>query len=291
MRKLLSILCTAILAFSMVSCLGDSEDPEYTQQMTYTCYNKIVHTSESSTVNATLGKYEFDFNFTAATVGLKAYVSLNPGDATIPLDLGTMKLSVSQSDNSYNFTANNVDVSYNGATYSITNFVGKIATYSATSGGQQTAVSIVTLSFYVNGVYRVDALDPQPYYFSNATITTDPNGNTYSTSDTQYKIAFTASKDKADITLYQAKFMEQMPAQTFVLKDVPVTYTLNGYELKAERIVPEINDTPFEQFALSNFSMTTSEQGRSMGISFGCNYNNTLYTISAIGSVIPSSSN
>ena len=98
--------------------------------------------------------------------------------------------------------------------------------------------------------------------------------------------------NKANVLIYNARFVENMPLISFTLKDIPVTLTSNGYILQIDEIIPVLStsDTPATQYPISNFKLQMS--GPDMSLHFNCVPNGTSnYSVTSTGSVYPPVSN
>lgn len=152
-------------------------------------------------------------------------------------------------------------------------------------------ILVYQISFVLDGRYRVTAIDRNPYIFSQRTMTTPTEGNSYSTDETQYEVRF-SDTNKANVLIYNARFVENMPLISFTLKDIPVTLTSNGYILQIDEIIPVLStsDTPATQYPISNFKLQMS--GPDMSLHFNCVPNGTSnYSVTSTGSVYPPVSN
>ena len=91
----------------------------------------------------------------------------------------------------------------------------------------------------------------------------------------------------ADITIINAKFSEAMPAMTMTVPNVTLTPIEGGYEFTTDRIVPELNGTPFEQYAFTNFNFRVDTDGTVMRCNFVCTFKGIPHQIATYGSTFP----
>lgn len=287
MKKLFLSFCIAIAAI-MTSCVETSE-PSYTMTGNYACYNNISNIA-NNTQRLSAGAYVLDMDFGKSTVGITAKVYLNEGDELTEMNFGTLDLKVS--DKGYVFSADVVNSSSSNLQgHSITNLQGRIYVYYVSNGsGQLAEMTLYSISYTVDGQYMVNTVNRTPYFYSEETKTTSPNAEDFKTSLTRYQVEF-KSTSKADVTIINAKFANAMPQQTFVLKDMPVEVTPNGYKIAASEVTPYINDVAANSYKMKDFLLNATSYGSTAAVSF--NYtdkNGTTYTVSATGSVYPVSS-
>lgn len=295
MKKILLFL-SITLSLAMTSCLDNGDEPNTVMTANYACYNNVEDLQNNP------GKYELKagtYVFTMDVSNMKLDLAIRgnfgeSGDVNLTINGLDMKLA----DYEYNFSADvltpEVADGIAGA-HTIQNLKGSIHPYVITNGTQVQQILVYQVSFVVDGRYRVTAISRNSYIFSQNTITTSAEGGAYSTDKTQYSVKFTDTS-KADVTIYEAKFVEEMPQGiTFTLKDLPVTLTANGYTLQADNITPVLatSETPATQYPVSDFRLDMN--GTNMSLQFKCNpdvpnFKDT-YTVTASGSVYPPENN
>lgn len=88
-------------------------------------------------------------------------------------------------------------------------------------------------------------------------------GGTYENTEMTYGVTFDESKETATITINNPKFAESMPSNLGVMEFPGVELEVNkdGYILRADELLPEINDVPYPGFMITDltgsFSFTT----------------------------------
>lgn len=281
MKKILSLLA---VVFLLSSCLN-SEDPSYTVSLSSVGYNHVTSFGDNTT-KLTASSYDLAMDLGKMTMNIGMKINLGDGNDQVELYLNDIKISYG-TDALYVFSASEIVPEKGGSAdpnYTITNLKGKMWAYYTSDGSSTREVIVLTLSYIVNGKYSVFTVDNQPTFVNNQTTTTCTSADipAYTTATTTYAVKMT-STSKADVTIYNAQFNSQMPQLTMTLKDVPVVLTSQGYELKAESIVPQINDTPFEQYKMNDFRLQVISQGTEMYLSFNCNVMNASYTVAAHG--------
>lgn len=281
MKKILSLLA---VVFLLSSCLN-SEDPSYTISLSSVGYNHVT-SFDDNTMKLTASSYDLAMDLDKMTMNIGMKINLGDGNDQVELYLNDIKISYG-TDALYTFSASEIVPEKGGSAdpnYTITNLKGKMWAYYTSDGSSTREVIVLTLSYIVNGKYSVFTVDNQPTFVNNQTTTTCTSADipAYTTATTTYAVKMT-STSKADVTIYNAQFNSQMPQLTMTLKDVPVVLTSQGYELKAESIVPQINNTLFEQYKMNDFRLQVISQGTEMYLSFNCNVMNASYTVAAHG--------
>ncbi len=102
-------------------------------------------------------------------------------------------------------------------------------------------------------------------FTSNMVNTVVSTGGAVQAFDGQYMFEIDNVKNTMDITAKGVKFSPNMPAVTFVLKNVPFTLDNKGYNLNAQNIVPEVDGTAMAQYTITQltgrmFPQTTVDQ-------------------------------
>lgn len=295
MKKILLFL-SITLSLAMTSCLDNGDEPNTVMTANYACYNNVEDLQNNP------GKYELKagtYVFTMDVSNMKLDLAIRgnfgeSGDVNLTINSLDMKLA----DYEYNFSADALTPEVAdgiAGSHLIQNLKGSIHPYVITNGTQVQQILVYQVSFVLDGRYRVTAISRNSYIFSQNTITTSAEGGAYSTDKTQYSVKFTDTS-KADVTIYEAKFVEEMPQGiTFTLKDLPVTLTANGYTLQADNITPVLatSETPATQYPVSDFRLDMN--GTNMSLQFKCNpdvpnFKDT-YTVTASGSVYPPENN
>ena len=216
----------------------------------------------------------------------------------VNLTLRDLTLHIQQSSGEYTFSADMLtpEVAEGIAgSHTISNLRGTIHPYVLTNGTSMTQVLVYQISFFIDTRYEVMAIDKDSYIFSQNTVTTPANGgSSYSTSLTQYEVDFVDTQ-KADVLIYNAKFVDNMPQISFKLQNIPVTLTETGYTLHIDEIIPVLStsDTPATQYPISDFNLRMS--GSEMNLRFNCTPTvsglSGTYTVSSNGSVYPPQQN
>ncbi len=288
--KKFSFLIGLACIISMTSCLNsDNEEPDMTIINNYVCYNNITDLSGEQSRELKAGTYVFTMDLYSLKLNLSIRGAF--GDlGEVNLNINDMKLTPSTTN--YSFSADAVTPEMADgvpSTHKITGLKGNIYPYVVSNESQTSLTQMIAyqISFIIDDKYKVTAIDRHPYIFSQNTRTTSADGSAFDTSDTQYEVKF-SDTSKADVVIYQAQFVKEMPQISFKLQNIPVTLTEAGYVLSTESVVPVLttNDTPFEKYTITNFSMTLS--GPNMSMQFNCNPDgNNIYTTTSTGTIYP----
>ena len=178
--------------------------------------------------------------------------------------------------NAYTFS-NGVATSDNGK-HTITDLSGKLMLVNN--------IIIPRITYTVDDTYHVAATSNSPIFYCPATTTTPQGQDPYAYTGSLVTVKFADSKT-ADITIVNAKFSEAMPAMTMTVPNVTLTPIEGGYEFTTDRIVPELNGTPFEQYAFTNFNFRVDTDGTVMRCNFVCTFKGIPHQIATYGSTFP----
>lgn len=282
MNKILSLLA---VVFLLSSCLN-SEEPSYTVSLSSVGYNHVTSTTDNTT-KLTASSYDLAMDLANLTLNIGMKINLGDGNDQVELFLENIKMSYGK-EALYEFSASEIVPKKGGSpdpNYTITNLQGKMWAYYTSDGSSMTReVIVLSLSYTVNGTYRIFSVDNQPSFVSNETTTncTSAPLPAFTTTTTTYSVKLTSTTE-AEVTINNAQFNSQMPQLTMTLEKVPVVLTSSGYELKAESIVPKINDVPFEEYKMSNFRMQVMSSGTEMYLNFNCNIKNMDFGVTSHG--------
>ena len=133
---------------------------------------------------------------------------------------------------------------------------------------------------YLNEVNVVGAC------LSGKTVSTDPNGTAYcpeedSTPGVQkpvYWVDFDFENSKADIHMFNAKFLGNMPPLHLVFPDVPFNMSGGIMTFEIAKLTPELGDVPYPRFPISQLKGIIDFK-TGMKLSFHCKYSGADYTV------------
>ena len=251
-------------AFVLTSCVSDDEGSNTVSVVYTSCLNYVIDNSSNvggfyndPKATTTMGySLNFDYDKMTASVGI-ANLSLSSEIKNLYLELYDMPLKV-DALGGLNVTAYNVVPKTNGMTASGYMFDMFSLTY-LNRAYNGVYLPIVTISYTINGRYNVVAMPVDSFYFGETTVTTLASGEEYDTTDPYYRVVLQQDTENsnvtADIYVYNAKFAVDMPAQSeMVFKNAAIEFNNVGFNIEATRIVPEIKNTPYERFMITDLS-------------------------------------
>lgn len=272
--KLQKLLTYTIAALAIASC-SDSDTPDADIYANYVCYNAVTNRStEESILSAGNYRIQTTFGNEDNTLTLSGSVIIKTGDD--PIHFTTDPITMKFDGNAYTFS-NGVATSDNGK-HTITDLSGKLMLVNN--------IIIPRITYTVDDTYHVAATSNSPIFYCPATTTTPQGQDPYAYTGSLVTVKFADSKT-ADITIVNAKFSEAMPAMTMTVPNVTVTPIEGGYEFTTDRIVPELNGTPFEQYAFTNFNFRVDTDGTVMRCNFVCTFKGIPHQIATYGSTFP----
>ena len=272
--KLQKLLTYTIAALAIASC-SDSDTPDADIYANYSCYNAVTNRStEESILSAGNYRIQTTFGNEDNTLTLSGSVIIKTGDD--PIHFTTDPITMKFDGNAYTFS-NGVATSDNGK-HTITDLSGKLMLVNN--------IIIPRITYTIDDTYHVAATSNSPIFYCPATTTTPQGQDPYAYTGSLVTVKFADSKT-ADITIVNAKFSEAMPAMTMTVPNVTLTPIEGGYEFTTDRIVPELNGTPFEQYAFTNFNFRVDTDGTVMRCNFVCTFKGIPHQIATYGSTFP----
>lgn len=123
---------------------------------------------------------------------------------------------------------------------------------------------------YTIGNYFVRAIPVLHTYTGiTNTNTLDGTSGTYPNNSAVYSVTLKPETQTVDIAVKGAKFDNAMPSMDMVFPDIPYKYTDNGFTISADKIIPTINKTPYENYALTNVNGALIVRGQ-FTLNFNC---------------------
>lgn len=134
--------------------------------------------------------------------------------------------------------------------------------------------NIVAINFTIDNRYELTTLFTHNQFIGTTTSTdlADPANAPYSTQQSRYLVIIDNKSKTAELQIAYPKFLEAMPAErvgTMVFKNIPLTYTIDGFNFETASIVPEIKNVPFPDYTVSNVKCKVVA-GKTMALSFDC---------------------
>ncbi len=261
MRKLSKLLFLAIPALLLVSCNND-DDPVSKLEISYDAKSNMVISEDVVTGETKLN------NGCVIAIGLASDNSgslaleqvVYDGENTMNLYAPELKWVVDNATGAFSLKAASLQaIPTSGNVRSLTVTDLEVSYLSRSVNGPYGIVdypAVIEIEMLVEGRYKIEVVFTQVVSFGTTTVTTKANGSVYKSIDTFYSIVFDKTKMTANVTVYNAKFADKMPAQTkIVIPGVPFTVGKDGkYNLQAVEIIPnQANGSPKPEFKINNF--------------------------------------
>lgn len=275
MKKI--ILCTAVVAgmLSMVSC--ESKSGTSTMNFQVVTYNHIADMVGGGEPVVAASSYKFNFDMMAGSVTIGTELPVSTGN-----NISFVTPAISYTGGMYQYQDNyyeiiNVEAMTAGTASDQSNVTNldcqltSIAYYPPQIQGlPQVAVpngyKYAVMGYSVGSKYKVQTFwSDMTFKGGTTTHYTDANGTLkeYSSDEVLYRVIMNAKDKKATVILYNAKLAAEMPKPitNIVLKDLPVSFNVNGYTIKATDVVPEVYEagvaTPNPHFPFDSFTLTS----------------------------------
>lgn len=241
-KSVLLLLLAAMTTTVFTSCLGGEN--EQTAQINATM---VQLRQDISGTEITKANYRYDIDYTNLRITITIYDEDTYAAAfvleNIPLQYDT--------NLGYTFQATSVTpVTASGAVindFDISNLYGEFST------------PTLDLRYTINGNINVTAIpDAATYLFSDIT-TRAADGSTYQHEDSYVNMSYRINSDSTlvDMTLYNVRFVGEMPlieSMTFPSIEITPSPAGNSFLLSADEIIPEISNTPYPSYKVTNFS-------------------------------------
>lgn len=98
-----------------------------------------------------------------------------------------------------------------------------------------------------------------------------------------YFVDYDFSDMKADIYIYNAKFLSNMPQLNMVFEDVAFTVSGGATSLECASLVPKSGGIPFPSFPITNLK-GEAEFSKGLSLEFNCDYRGSIYKVVFDGS-------
>lgn len=272
--KSLSILMSAAALMSLSSCNLDNDPENNYQNRTFTTCNLVIPASDVSFVTEgtyVLTYYTYDGNMSVQTSDLSlGYGKLNFATSAMPFtvqaytDNGQLYEVTKFKDGIYNDNSTVINNLSGYTSYIVNTLVPNVDPI--ISDYPSVFYPALVMQYTANYDYRIKTFSRDAVYVGNTTIRTQSTGESFTNKDVRYRVYLKDGFTKADVIFYQAKFAEKMPSITFVVKNLAVKGTRNGYSLsipEGQTIVPEMYEggslTPFPAYTFTSFLLNTTD--------------------------------
>lgn len=276
-----SLIVSSMAALAFTSCIGDSEDV-VTDQTLAQC---LTYTTDVTTKAQSFNNISFSakYNYTNNTVDVAIYGMVLPiagsdnGKAlpkmefkSLPWTMNSMGWKVVDLDNVKPVITGMADVPvFDEFEFCL---VDVFSDQNYTPG--------LMYKFEVDSKYEVNGR-----CVTGTTKSVSPEGAGYIPENDNavkvkptYWIDFDFKDSKADIYLYSAKFLSNMPSLNLEFPDVPFTVKDGKIVLEIANLTPEYNNRPFDAFPISQLKATV-DFAKGMTLDFHCGYRGDDYTV------------
>ena len=97
-----------------------------------------------------------------------------------------------------------------------------------------------------------------------------------------YWVDFDFNTSKADIYIYNAKFLDRMPSLNMAFEGVDFSVTNGEFTMTCDALTPKCEGVPFPDFPISKLKGTVNFS-KGMNLEFHCNFKGTDYTVNFEG--------
>ncbi len=250
MKKSILLLLTVLPAAILTSCLDS--DTNNTSSFSATMVQ-----IKNNNGNTSLGtaNYRYDIDFTDNLIDITIYDTDIYGTAFVLNDLPLTFSSTA----GYLFHATDIipeDASGNAiSSLSITDIYGQY-------------FNTLDMRFTINGTTTVTAI-PNSAVYQFCDIFTQNDTTNYEYDECLVGLSYNITSDSTtvDITLNNIRFVEEMPVLTMTFPNIPISSSAAGNSLvfAANTIIPEIGNTPYPAYQLTDISGTVNPSFTSSG--------------------------
>lgn len=279
MKKLIYAF-TAVVSLVSTSCSNDVSDSIST--MAYPTLN-LVTPADGSTPYITPSTYSFMFNISqgkaALTLNSMSFENTPYTFSTDTLRYNSYTYQTSSGvgmllridglsaymNGDRNYPVKNINCDINGLFYW---FNTSIPGYAAASWNAADP-SMVIMQYDAQGLFSVQTMQPESFYYGETTVITNGVGETYKGTTPVYRLKVNSDYKTADFIMYNAKFSDDTDqVRAIILEKIPFTFENGGYALKATNVVPKVylgtNDgTTLEEnpdYKIGNFLFATANK-------------------------------
>lgn len=269
--KTLRVLFLVIVSLAIVSCSNgdtDTTSKQYYSNSFHHVYNVMSGTYKVYDDS----EYVFEFNYTDGTADVEIK-KIRFADGMPEINMSLEKLKWGYSNEFRVISATDVIPVVNGEPMQdyLINSV-KIEILDRYVGAYYEPV--VNICFLVNNVFKVTAVQENIVYFGQTNVVSTLGENPFDTNLSIYQVSIDDDLT-ADIRISGAKFAQGMPSLDMEFEDIPVVVNSGyGYSLACDRLIPEINDTPYPNYEISNLS-GSGVFSSGLNLSFVCNIKKT----------------
>lgn len=276
-----SLLLSGVTALAFASCGGDGEDTITDQTLAQCLTYSTDVTSKAQSFNKI--SFSAQYNYSNGTVDVAIYGIVLPvagsdnGRALPKMEFKSLPWKM----NSTGWKV--VDVE------NVKPVISGMSDVPTFDEFEFCVADIFTGDSYTPGIIYKFELDSK-YEINGCCMTgttksVSPDGVTY-TPETDgnvsikptYWVDLDFEDSTADIYLYSAKFLGNMPSLNLEFPDVPFTVKDGKVVLEKDNLTPEYNNRPFDTFPISQLKATI-DYAKGMTLDFHCGYRGADYTV------------
>lgn len=235
MNKFLNLMAIALFAVSVTSCGDDEPSSEIRKEFdSLTNYVYTINTATGDTLLADGCGITLTFDSDGkAAVRLDA---VNAGGKSIWIDCADVEWTINRDNGSRSIYVAQLPARTGGyQTATVTDFT--VSYLDRVYNNVEMPAYQITMT--VDGNCKVRVMQRMVYSFGETVVTTMRNGAKYETTETFYGVSFDRTKMTSSIVMYNAKFAENMPAQTaLTIPDVPFKLSAEGFTLAVDSVTP-----------------------------------------------------
>lgn len=284
MKKYLLSAAMLVSTLALTSCLGGSTDD---QRLTYNyggseCFNRVIDLQTGGEFIASAPTYNLQYNTTAGNVDIAlSNIILSQGASPLSFKFPTMTYSQDPNDGFIVTTGRSITPENMGASSYVFDQFNLRAYFGRALGSvyyiryqldinnepRYEVTTYATRNAYIGPVSATNLENPDEIY-SNA-------DNLQAQADTYYVVLLNQEKRTATIQVYNGKYTDTMTPLTFMVKDVPFTFTPDGYSVVAGTDQPlpvytaTSGENPAEGLGMTNVSIIGNLE-RGATIRFKC---------------------
>lgn len=253
-KHFLKLLCAALVAIASASCSNNDNNDTITEQ-TFTDFFEVSTDLSSSTVGyyQSLG-YNLRLNYTTLTAEITiSGLQLNDGTRYPTMTLSDIPWTVDR--NGWKIAKTTmVTPSISGyANVPVFNYFEMSLMDRVVDDGQGGIYAPgVCFRMNIDNKYSItSSYTPQTLY--GTTVSTDEDGESFTTGSTQYVLSFNTATRTANIILNNARFAAAMPmGLNMEFNNIPAYVNGSTLVFETEALTPMMNNTPFEAFPITN---------------------------------------
>lgn len=276
-----SLLFTGVASLAFVSCGGNSEDPITDQTLAQCLTYSTDITSKAQSFNKI--SFSAQYNYSDGTVDVAIYGMVLPVAGSdkglalpkmefksLPWKMNSTGWKVVDVENVKPVIVGMADAPmFNGFEFCVADIF---------TGGNYTPGIIY--KFGIDSKYKVNGC-----CMTGTTKSVSPDGVAYipetdinvSVKPT-YWVDLDFENSTANIYLYSAKFLGNMPSLNLEFPDVPFVVKDGNVVLEKANLIPEYNNRPFDAFPISQLKATI-DYAKGMTLDFHCGYRGADYTV------------